>query len=103
MSYSSGRIDFVGGQPPLRGRVSHPVYRNPAHSIAARPVAALRSVALGAAKFVSYIFFWQSVSRGVRQLSDLDDAMLQDLGIARSEIVSNVYKEAEAEWARRWR
>lgn len=43
------------------------------------------------------IFFWQSVSRTIQQLSDLDDAALRRRGLTREEIVPSVYEAASTE------
>lgn len=103
MSYSPSSTEFVGAREPLQSRSATTVYRNPAQATAARLVAPVWAVARGTAKMVAYVFYWQNVSHSIRQLSNLDDAMLKDIGVARGDIVSTVYKEAEAEWQRRWK
>jgi len=50
---------------------------------------------------VAPLFFWQSVSRTIQQLSALNDAELQRRGLAREEIVPWVYRSACAEQARK--
>jgi hypothetical protein len=67
---------------------------------------ALRAVAgfvrrlwAGAEAAVACLLFWQDVSRTIARLSAFGDAALARRGLARSEIVSAVYRAAQAERA----
>ena len=75
---------------------------------AARPVleglaaAATRAMAM-AARAVGAVRRWRLINRNIRELSRLDDQLLADIGLHRSEIVASVHRRvAEIELCGRY-
>jgi uncharacterized protein YjiS (DUF1127 family) len=68
---------------------------------AARPMLEALSAAVGRA--ASAVWRWRLINRDIRKLSRLDDHLLKDIGLHRSEIVASVHRRmAEIERSGRY-